>query len=243
MKKRILKLISDIEELQNNSNNSIPKKSQEKKLVSTKYSFSALKATNNERQLNLKSEMLREFIFENISYNLNKSKHDKIIELVSLTKDMSKNIIQIKDIINSLNFKENINTKNLNIITPIKIPAEIKEEVNLDIKELNNAFNSGCYRASIILCGRILETCLHRIYYDITKKDLLEKSPGIGLGNLIGKIRDQGINLDPGLTQQIHLVNNVRIFSVHKKKQLFMPTKQQTYATILYTSDIINRMF
>lgn len=126
---------------------------------------------------------------------------------------------------------------------PSSIPADIKSEVSLDVKELENAFNAGCYRASIILCGRILETCLHRKYFEATGNDLLETSPGIGLGNLIAKISEKGITLDPGLTHQIHLINNVRIFSVHKKKELFIPSKQQTYAMILYTMDVVGRLF
>ena len=244
MKKRILKLISEIEEL--HKNKPISDKEDKKTLkdyASAKYNFNALKNKNYETQIKTKNNMLTELLFENIDYKKNKTKQNQILELLSYTKDIIKNLDKIKELIKILSFKEESQIKSLNLKIPPQIPAEIREEVSLDIKELNNAFNSSCYRASIILCGRILETCLHRIYYDATKIDLLEKSPGIGLGNLIAKIKDKGINLDPGITQQIHLVNNVRIFSVHKKKQLFMPTKQQCYATILYTSDIINRMF
>ncbi|MBI4453754.1 hypothetical protein HY636_03870 [Candidatus Woesearchaeota archaeon] len=149
---------------------------------------------------------------------------------------------KLKNILAVLNTSSSV-PSSFKIKIPASIPADIKSEVSLDISELENAFNAGCYRASIILCGRILETCLHRIYFEATGNDLLEKSPGIGLGNLIAKIAEKGITLDPGLTHQIHLINNVRIFSVHKKKELFNPTKQQTYAMILYTMDIVGRLF
>ena len=244
MKKRILKLISEIEDLQ--TNKPISSEDDKKTLVdyaSAKYNYNALKSKNYETQIKNKKELLTELLFDNINYKQNKNNHDQVLQLFTLTKDTTKNINKIKELLNLLNFNEEIKTKTLNLTAPVKTPIEIKDEINLDIKEFNCAFNSECYRASIILCGRILETCLHRIYFDATNNDLLEKSPGIGLGNLIAKIRDKGIDLDPGLTQQIHLINNVRIFSVHKKKQLFMPTKQQTYATILYTLDIIERMF
>ncbi|MBS3122694.1 hypothetical protein J4434_07475 [Candidatus Woesearchaeota archaeon] len=150
--------------------------------------------------------------------------------------DKLKNIVAVINTSSSVPFAFKINV-------PASIPADIKSEVSLDISELESAFNAGCYRASIILCGRILETCLHRIYFEATGNDLLEKSPGIGLGNLIAKISEKGITLDPGLTHQIHLINNVRIFSVHKKKELFVPSKQQTYAMILYTMDVVGRLF
>ncbi len=81
------------------------------------------------------------------------------------------------------------------------------------------------------------------IYYDATGVDILEKNPGIGLGNLIAKLREKNVNLDPALTQQIHLINNVRIFSVHKKQQAFMPSQGQANAIILYTVDVLGKMW
>jgi hypothetical protein len=63
------------------------------------------------------------------------------------------------------------------------------------------------------------------------------------LGKLIAKLTEKNVNLDPGITQQIHLINQVRVFSVHKKQTAFNPTKNQSHAMILYTLDIVNRLF
>ncbi len=123
------------------------------------------------------------------------------------------------------------------------VPDEIKPEIKADIDEMNKCYNNKCYRSTIILCGRILETALHRKYYEVTGNDLLEKSPGIGLGNIIAKLRDKNVALDPAVTNQIHLINQVRIFSVHKKKQAFHPSEQQTQAAVLYTLDIVEKLF
>jgi hypothetical protein len=49
--------------------------------------------------------------------------------------------------------------------------------------------------------------------------------------------------LDPGLTQQIHLINQVRVFSVHKKKEVFRPTREQAEAMVLYTKDVLRKLF
>jgi hypothetical protein len=124
-----------------------------------------------------------------------------------------------------------------------KIPEEIKNDVEADLIELEKCFNHECYRSCVILCGRIIEVCLHAKYFQATGFDILEKNPGIGLGTLIAKMEEKNIKLDPGLTQQIHLINNVRIFSVHKKQRTFYPSKEQTQAIILYTKDVINRLF
>jgi hypothetical protein len=72
---------------------------------------------------------------------------------------------------------------------------------------------------------------------------LLEKSPGIGLGKIVAKLSEKDITFDPGLMQQVHLINNVRISSVHVKQEPFNPSKAQTEAMILYTLDILEKIF
>lgn len=122
-------------------------------------------------------------------------------------------------------------------------PVEIKKEIEEDFKEIKKCFDNGCYRSVMVLCGRILEIALHRKYYETTGIDILEKSPGIGLGNLVARLKEKNVKLDPGITQQIHLVNQIRVFSVHKKKEEFSPSKEQAHAMILYTTDIISKLF
>jgi hypothetical protein len=124
-----------------------------------------------------------------------------------------------------------------------KIPEDVKNDVLADLGELEKCFDASCYRSCIILCGRLLEIGLHRKYFEATGNDLLEKSPGIGLGNLIAKMNEKGILVDPGVMQQVHLVNNVRIFSVHKKKETFVTSKNQTSAIILFTLDTLEKLF
>ncbi len=124
-----------------------------------------------------------------------------------------------------------------------RLPSDIKDEVTADLHEIQACMNTGCYRSAVILCGRIMETALHRKYYDATGQDLLEKAPGTGLGNLIAKLAEKGVKLDPGLPNQIHLINQVRVFSVHAKKEPFRPSKTQAEAIMLYTMDILDKLF
>jgi hypothetical protein len=123
------------------------------------------------------------------------------------------------------------------------IPKDIYSEVKASFDELVKCFEHNCHRSAIILCGRILEITLHRKYFEATNLDLLEKSPDIGLGNLVMKFKEKGIELDPGLSNQIHLINQLRVASVHKKKQPFNPSMNQTQATILYTLDTVKKIF
>lgn len=125
----------------------------------------------------------------------------------------------------------------------VTVPDEIREHVEEDLNEISRCFEAGLYRSAVILCGRVLETALFSKYFHETGVDLLEKAPGTGLGNLIKKLAEKGIETDPALTNQIHLINQVRIHSVHQKKQVFRPSKEQTKAIILYTKDILNKLF
>jgi len=140
-------------------------------------------------------------------------------------------------------FDINTENKELKIDINLKLPDEIKDELHLDLKELEKCFNSKCYRASVILCGRIMEVAMFRVYYEKTGKDLLETAPGIGLSRIVGKLHDLGVKLPPGLSEQIHLIYFLRNSSVHKKQDKFRPSKEQANAMILYTIDALKNLF
>ncbi len=123
------------------------------------------------------------------------------------------------------------------------LPEGIMDDIMADMNEIRKCFDAGCYRSSVILCGRILEAALNRKYFEVSANDLLETSPGLGLGKIIAKLAEKGVKFDPGLTQQIHMVNQVRIYSVHQKKDAFYPSKGQTQAMILYTMDVLKKLF
>ena len=144
---------------------------------------------------------------------------------------------QLRDLSNMIRVEEE------KVEVPSSIPSDIYEEVKADLNEISICMTAGCYRSAVILCGRIIEVLLHRKYYEATENDLLEKSPGIGLGNVIAKMKEKGIEFDPGITQQIHLINQVRVFSVHKKQQPFNPSREQAEAMVLYTRDIMQKLF
>lgn len=177
-----------------------------------------------------------------------KSQLSKIItDIKELEKQIdSKNFSEALNVI--LAMEENAPAMNVEIISEEKfylphVPKEIFPEIKANFDELQKCFENHCYRSCIILCGKILEVALHTKYYQVAKIDLLEKSPDIGLGNLIAKLDEKGYEADPGLMQQIHLINQLRVFSVHKKKQVFTPSQAQCQATILYTLDSIKKLF
>lgn len=175
---------------------------------------------------------------DNLTVELKQLKTDyliysKLLELNFEDKEKSKTVV--KEVLNLIP-KSNSKIK-------VNVPLEIKEEILSDLNEAKINISSSSYRSAIILCGRALEVALHRKYYDVTKNDLLETSPNIGLGKLIAKLKEKNIFDDSGITQQIHLINNVRISSVHKKQTFVKPTYEQANAIFLYTLDILNKLY
>ncbi len=172
-----------------------------------------------------------------------KTNRDTIISILSIVQgDFTQKLDELAHLGSSLRQK-NTKEERLRLSAPAGIPASIRPNVLADIRELEASFNAGCFRAATILCGRIIEICLHRKYYEATGLDILEKNPGIGLGKLIAKLAEKDVSFEPGLTQQIHLINQVRIHSVHVKRDSFYPSRQQTHAMVLYTMDVVGRMF
>ncbi|MCK4521921.1 MAG: hypothetical protein KAU20_05065 [Nanoarchaeota archaeon] len=173
---------------------------------------------------------------------------EKLNELTEMVPEIeTTDLDRLKKIVNKMDLLikqiEFPSEKEKLVYIPSRIPVDIKSEVTADLNELERCYKNKCYRSAVVLCGRVLEIALHRKYFDVTGNDILEKSPGIGLGNLIAKLKEKNVNLDPALTNQIHLVNQVRIFSVHKKKEAFYPSEQQTQAMVLYTLDILEKIF
>lgn len=179
------------------------------------------------------NEML---IYRSLSLSFKMEKENR------LGKDISKTFSEIMDCTLSLKKPVGIVPTEISVDVP-NLPEQIRSDMFADLNEIKKCFDAQCYRSATVLCGRVLETALHRKYYEKTEKDLLETSPGIGLGTLIGKLAESNVRFDPGITQQIHLINQVRVYTVHKKKEAFHPSKQQCHAMILYTLDVLKKLF
>jgi hypothetical protein len=196
-----------------------------KKISNDSWKF-ALKINNKEIVL----------LILNLSINIEKFSLENI-------KIIEKNIFNLSEIISKLELNNENKINDALIPSNIKVPNAISEEINSDLNEMKKCFSYGLYKSTVILCGRILEVSLHRKYFELTNHDILETQPGIGLGKLVAKLSEKKISFDPGINEQIHLINKIRVQSVHKKHEHFMPSKEQAYATILYTLDIVKKLF
>jgi len=216
------------------------------------FSYKSRKADSYKSSVIRNMNIIRNRVWDLASLGSIESNRKSILEIFNLVNDLNKAneshdtkemIVVLEDMNHVLNRMKDVpKAAKIDFGIP-NLHADIKGEVEADLKEIAKCYEAGIYRSVVILCGRIMETVLHRKYYDITGRDILEKNPGIGLGKLIAKLSEKNVKFDPGLTQQIHLINQARIFSVHKKQDPFYPTQIQAQAIILFTLDSIRKMF
>lgn len=201
--------------------------------------FIQRKRTYLEAQLKQHKESIRELLWTMASSCPSSSRKQLLRCLVTLEKNPF-DIDKLSDHCAAIDLSQTSTHTEFKL--PPKIPLHIKEYVHSDFDELIKCFDAQAYRSAIILCGRILEATLHYKYFKVTGFDILEKNPGIGLGTLVAKLKEKDVELDPAILQQIHLINQVRIFSVHKKHQAYNPTANQAKAIILYTLDVLEEL-
>ena len=182
-----------------------------------------------------------------------KEKHRKSLDEIKQNIEMIEQKIKLNDLLEATSLVSNIkDIPNIKIEKPLfetksfflpRVPREIYYEIKSNFDEITICFENRCYRAATILCGKILEVALHRKYFEVTGKDMLEKAPSIGLGNMLVRLKEAEVTIEPGLSNQIHIINQLRVSSVHKKTTHFVPSRAQCQASILYTLDALKKLF
>ncbi|MEK6822876.1 MAG: DUF4145 domain-containing protein [Nanoarchaeota archaeon] len=175
----------------------------------------------------------------------------KVIDMMKMIRTMKESIDlgvirdgahHLRNAISDLSVIKNEQFHTLDVKIP-NIPADVRSDMERDLAEIKRCFDAECYRSVAILCGRLLEIALHRKYFDVTGTDLLEKAPGTGLGNMIKKLSEHSVIVDAGLMNQIHVINQVRVHSVHVKREAYNVSKDQAHAMALYTVDVVKKLF
>ncbi len=122
-----------------------------------------------------------------------------------------------------------------------KVPVEIKDEFILDIEEARKCFSSEAYRGTLAFCGRALELVLSKKYFDKTGKDPIEEN--WMLGTLIGKCSQVGILSDkPSLGHFCNIINDTRISSIHHKKNIYNPERDETLSLVGISNALIKKL-
>lgn len=126
----------------------------------------------------------------------------------------------------------------------------IGSEVNRDFEEVEKCYGAFAYRAVLTFCGRILEVCLTKAYYNHqrhrhkTVHDIENAIAGKPLGAVIVECKNVGLVSNiAGLEEHATLINRVRVSSVHYKKSKYEPDINDARGTVGFTIAAPNNLF
>jgi len=120
------------------------------------------------------------------------------------------------------------------------VPTEIREELEIDFDEVRKCYFAGAYKASLSICGRVLEVVLARKYYETKKIDPIHSRWFIG--HLIRKCFEDGVLNDRAVEDICNLINKSRIDSVHKTVTLYKPGPDDTKPIIEFTIGLVKKL-
>ena len=107
-------------------------------------------------------------------------------------------------------------------------------------------YKSGCYLATIVLCGKIIETVLKNAYKAIFGHDPVKtlksgQKVDMDFVNIRGELQDKGVLIDKGLNIQLELIYHHRSDAVHGNVKI--PTLDEAKHIAGLTQDAINRIY
>lgn len=143
-----------------------------------------------------------------------------------------------------VNCEENAVNKRSVPVTLDKLIAKLNDDipfehdVGRDLAELRSCLNVNAYRASLAMCGRILELSL---------KTLLQRAghspnPDLMVGGLLKQIADMGLYADGSLNNTFNIINQQRICGVHHKEKVPVPSEDQALGVAHHTCDTVMRV-
>lgn len=113
-----------------------------------------------------------------------------------------------------------------------------KDEIKHDLYELQQCLGICAYRAALAISGRLLELSLKLVCI----RNAIDFSDKWMVGQLISKITQSGIYLDPSLESVWQIVNQQRIIAVHAKAMSPVPSREQAFMVSFAVIDLLKRL-
>jgi hypothetical protein len=116
----------------------------------------------------------------------------------------------------------------------------VLEALQLTIDEASNCYNAECYMATIVLCGKIIETLLAHAYEWLTGENPVEKHLAF---NRVRNRLSQNYNvlLDEAVDTQLRLIYQRRSAAVHGNTKI--PTQDEALGVAILTQNVVNIIY
>ncbi len=121
--------------------------------------------------------------------------------------------------------------------------SDVKEDIKRTYKEVVQLFLRGFYVSSIIMCGKVMEICMHQVYFDEKKESLFKINSRIGLGQSFKELVKIGYTFPPETWSVLTLIKEYRNANVHKRVEDNEPTRLETKVVVLLSKKIVLELF
>ena len=128
---------------------------------------------------------------------------------------------------------------------PSCFEEDILDAIAQVLEEASVCYENKCYTATIMLCGKVIETLIKNFYTPMTGKksytinrngEQIERS----FKNMCNDLRAQGMLPCRGIGEQLDLIYAHRSGVTH---EIRIPDQDEAYSIALLTNDAMNRIF
>lgn len=119
------------------------------------------------------------------------------------------------------------------------INEHYREDFLQTLNEIGTCFDHGCFIATIVLCGKILEVCIKEILI----RNHVGFDPNQMAGTLLKLMRERvpGEYIDPSLGNVLQIINTSRNTAVHANERIPVPSRDQAIMVIFAMRDVVRR--
>lgn len=114
------------------------------------------------------------------------------------------------------------------------LKEDIAEIINITYDEVLSDYKNCCYISAISLCGKIIETVLHSVYFDVVGKS--PDDDKIGIDAIINKLKKNSYELG-ALRDQMSVIAKHRNKAIHGS--VIIPTRDEARGVISFTKDVL----
>lgn len=125
--------------------------------------------------------------------------------------------------------------------TPSAFDDKVSETLQLTINEASNCYKHACYLATIVLCGKIIETLLANAFQALRGEPPHERRP---FGQLRADLRGEGMPLSETIDKLLELIYQYRSAYIHRGDDpLSFPTEGHAKHVAGLTQEVINTIY
>lgn len=147
---------------------------------------------------------------------------------------------KLKDVVNK---EDRLKFNALESASP-DFDKDIVDAIEYMLEEASVCYKNQCYLATIMLCGKVMETLIKHVYKPVTKNEIYTIKKGEQIErtfkNMCNDLRSEGILLSRGVGERLDIIYAHRSGAAHESR---IPSKDEAGSVALLTNDVMKHIF